>query len=256
MFRYRFTIEYDGGGYVGWQRQKNGSSIQQSIEEAIFCAVGEVVTLHGAGRTDSGVHAFGQVAHVDLMRKWIPEKLCNALNFHLRIAARTTAITILDVRVTDNDFHARFSAIRRSYLYRIIARRTPLALEKGRAWWIPKDLNCEAMQVSAQYLVGRHDFTAFRSVHCQASSPIRTVDRLDVIKSGNTIEIRVVARSFLHRQVRSFVGSLKLVGEGKWTPDHLKNVLQSCDRRACGPVAPPEGLYFCRSEYPCDDALS
>ncbi|MBL0849207.1 MAG: tRNA pseudouridine(38-40) synthase TruA [Candidatus Liberibacter ctenarytainae] len=248
MIRYCLTIEYDGSGYVGWQRQKNGSSIQGSIEDAIFLATGEERIVYGAGRTDSGVHAFGQVAHFDLVREWIPEKLCKALNAHLKIAGN--AISILALRILDEQFHARFSAVQRIYLYRIITRCSPLSLEKGRAWWISRELDCEMMQEAAQYLVGLHDFTTFRSVHCQALSPIKTIDYFTIKKIGNLIEIRVAARSFLHTQVRSFVGSLKLVGDGKWTPDDLKKALQSQDRKACGPLSPPEGLYFYSAKYP------
>ncbi|MBY7649541.1 MAG: tRNA pseudouridine(38-40) synthase TruA [Candidatus Liberibacter europaeus] len=246
--RYYLVIEYDGSGYFGWQRQKNGDSIQGSIEKAIFLATGEAVIVYGSGRTDSGVHALGQVAHFDLVRKWIPNKLFRALNAHLKIAG--DSISILELRLIDQQFHARFSAIRRSYLYRIIARGAPLSLEKGRAWWISKYLDCEMMSLASNYLIGRHDFTTFRSVHCQALSPIRTIEKIDINQYGNIIEIIVVARSFLHTQIRSFVGSLKLVGEGKWTPDDLKYALQAQDRKACGPLSPPEGLYFYSSEYP------
>ncbi|MEG8099377.1 tRNA pseudouridine(38-40) synthase TruA [Candidatus Liberibacter brunswickensis] len=246
MIRYCMIIEYDGKGYFGWQRQKNGPSIQGSIERSIFLLTGETVTVHGAGRTDSGVHALGQVAHFDLSREWIPEILCNALNAYLRIS---DTISILNLKVVDKQFHARFSAIRRSYIYRIITRKSPLTLEKGRAWLIPKVLDCEKMRIAAQYLIGRHDFTTFRSVHCQSLSPIRTIDYFDVSLFKDLIEIRVVARSFLHTQVRSFVGSLKLVGEGKWTPTDLKMALQSQDRKKCGPLSPSEGLYFYSVEY-------
>ncbi|QTP64371.1 tRNA pseudouridine(38-40) synthase TruA [Candidatus Liberibacter africanus] len=246
MIRYCLIIEYNGNGYFGWQRQKNGSSIQGSIEKAIFLVTGEDVTVHGAGRTDSGVHALGQVAHFDLVREWSPEILCKALNAYLRIS---DTVSILNVRVVNQQFHARFSAIRRSYLYRIITRQAPLALEKGRAWWIPKPLDCEKMRIAAQHLIGRHDFTTFRSINCQATSPIRTIDHFDISSCNDLIEIRVVARSFLHTQIRSFVGSLKLVGEGKWTPDDLLKALKSRDRKECGPLSPSEGLYFDSVEY-------
>lgn len=246
MIRYCLIIEYDGSGYVGWQRQKNGVSIQGEIEKAIFLVTGESMTVYGAGRTDSGVHALRQVAHFDLVREWVPEKLCKALNAHLKIS---NTISILELCVVDEKFHARFSAIRRSYLYRIITRQAPLALEKGRAWWFPKDLDCEMMRVAAQHLIGKHDFTTFRSVQCQALSPIRTIDRLDINRLGDMIEIRVVARSFLHTQIRSFVGSLKLVGDGKWTSDDLQKALKAQDRKACGPLSPSEGLYFDSVEY-------
>ncbi|KAE9511263.1 tRNA pseudouridine(38-40) synthase TruA [Candidatus Liberibacter asiaticus] len=246
MIRYCMIIEYNGSGYFGWQRQKNGSSIQGTIEKAIFLVTGEIVVVHGAGRTDSGVHALRQVAHFDLVREWVPVILCKALNAYLKIS---DTISILNLSIVDKQFHARFSAIRRSYLYRIITRQAPLALEKGRAWLIPKSLDCENMRIAAQHLVGRHDFTTFRSINCQASSPIRTIDHFDVNSFGNLIEIRVVARSFLHTQIRSFVGSLKLVGDGKWTSTDLEKALQAQDRKECGPLAPPEGLYFDSVEY-------
>ncbi|AGA65322.1 tRNA pseudouridine synthase A [Liberibacter crescens BT-1] len=248
MFRYCFTIEYDGSYYVGWQRQKNGISVQGVIEDALFALTKETVTVYGAGRTDSGVHALGQVAHVDLIREWCSERLCSAMNAHLRFM--NAAVSIIDVKSVNRNFDARFSALRRHYLYRIIIRRSPLCLEKGRAWWVPKNLDYEAMHEAAQLLVGQHDFTTFRSVHCQAITPVRTLDSLTITSIGNIVEIKAVARSFLHHQIRSFVGSLKLVGEGKWTSDNLKRALDACDRKACGPVAPAEGLYFLHVEYP------
>ncbi|AEG03006.1 tRNA pseudouridine(38-40) synthase TruA [Sinorhizobium meliloti WSM1022] len=247
MPRYRLTVEYDGSDYVGWQRQDNGPSVQGAIEKAVLSLTRETVSIRGAGRTDSGVHARGQVAHLDLTREWKSYTLQNALNAHLALAGER--VSILDVAEAPGDFDARFSAIRRHYLYRIISRRSPLALEARRAWWVPKPLDHDAMHEAAQRLVGHHDFTTFRSAHCQATSPLRTLDRLDVTRAGELIEIRATAQSFLHNQIRSFAGSLKLVGEGKWTPDDLQAALEARDRKACGPVAPPDGLYFMRVDY-------
>ncbi|CCM74185.1 tRNA pseudouridine(38-40) synthase TruA [Rhizobium mesoamericanum] len=248
MHRYRMIVEYDGGPYVGWQRQENGPSVQGAIEKAILSASGENVSIRGAGRTDSGVHAMGQVVHADLAREWQAFKLQNALNAHLKMAGERVAI--ISVEVTSAFFDARFSALRRHYLYRIISRRAPLALESGKAWWVPKTLDHEAMHAAAQTLVGKHDFSTFRSAHCQANSPIRTLDRLDVTRNGELIEIRATAQSFLHNQIRSFAGTLKLAGELKWTPDDVRAALDARDRKACGPVAPPDGLYFMQVDYP------
>ncbi len=247
MPRFRMTIEYDGSGYVGWQRQDNGHSVQGAIEKAVLRLTAEAVPVRGAGRTDSGVHACGQVGHVDLTRAWKPDTLRNALNAHLGQAGER--ISILETREVGPDFDARFSALRRHYLYRIISRRAPLALEARRAWWVSKSIDHEAMHRAAQMLVGKHDFTTFRSVHCQANSPVRTLDRLDVSRTGDLIEIRATAQSFLHNQIRSFAGTLKLVGEGKWTPDDVRAALEARDRKACGPVAPPDGLYFMQVDY-------
>ncbi|NRP71887.1 tRNA pseudouridine synthase A [Ensifer psoraleae] len=247
MPRYRLTVEYDGSDYVGWQRQENGPSVQGAIEKAILSLTGETVSVRGAGRTDSGVHAMGQVAHADLTRQWKTHTLRNALNAHLTLAGER--VSILDALEAPPEFDARFSALRRHYLYRIISRRSPLALEARRAWWVPKTLDHEAMHEAAQRLVGYHDFTTFRSAHCQATSPLRTLDRLDVTRTGDLIEIRATAQSFLHNQIRSFAGSLKLVGEGKWTPDDLQAALEARNRKACGPVAPPDGLYFMQVDY-------
>jgi tRNA pseudouridine38-40 synthase len=241
-------VEYDGIPYVGWQRQDNGPSVQGAIEKAILSLTGETVSIRGAGRTDSGVHAMGQVMHADLAKEWSTFKLQNALNAHLKLAGER--VSIVDVLDADERFDARFSALRRHYLYRIISRRAPLALEAGRAWWVPKILDHEAMHAAAQTLVGRHDFTTFRSAHCQANSPVRTLDRLDVTRSGELIEIRATAQSFLHNQIRSFAGTLKLAGEGKWTVEEVRAALDARDRKACGPVAPPDGLYFMQVDYP------
>ncbi|MEK1929457.1 MAG: tRNA pseudouridine(38-40) synthase TruA [Pararhizobium sp.] len=247
MPRFRMTIEYDGSNYVGWQRQENGPSVQGAVEKAILSLTGESVSIRGAGRTDSGVHAKGQVAHADLTRFWRPATLRNALNAHLGQACEQVAI--IDAAEATPEFDARFSALRRHYLYRIVSRPAPLALEAKRAWWVPKVLDHEAMHVAAQMLVGHHDFTTFRSTHCQANSPLRTIDRLDVTRDGDLVEIRATAQSFLHNQIRSFAGTLKLVGEGKWTPDDVRAALEAKDRKACGPVAPPDGLYFMQVDY-------
>ncbi|MBW8282268.1 MAG: tRNA pseudouridine(38-40) synthase TruA [Rhizobium sp.] len=251
MPRFRMTVEYDGSPYVGWQRQDNGHSVQSALEKAALSLTGETVSIRGAGRTDSGVHAKGQVVHVDLTRAWKPHTLRNALNAYLASAGERVAV--LDVRAVDDSFDARFSALRRHYLYRIITRPARLALEAERAWWVSKPLDHEAMHAAAQRLVGHHDFTTFRSVRCQANSPMRTLDRLDVTRTDDLIEIRATAQSFLHNQIRSFAGTLKLAGEGRMTPDDVQAALEARDRAACGPVAPPEGLFFLRVDYPGDD---
>ncbi|MEP3437977.1 MAG: tRNA pseudouridine(38-40) synthase TruA [Hoeflea sp.] len=250
MPRYRLDIEYDGTGYAGWQRQEDQPSVQQAIETAIrgFCA--ETVSIRGAGRTDAGVHALGQVAHADLAREWPGDTVRDAVNAHLRMA-RERVVILSASRVAD-DFDARFSALCRHYIYRIICRRTPLVLESNRALWSPRQLDATAMHEAAQRLVGRHDFTTFRSVQCQANSPVRSLDRLDVV-AGNAdglIEIHASARSFLHNQIRSFAGTLRLVGEGKWSADDVEAALAARSRKACGPVAVPHGLYFRAVDYP------
>jgi tRNA pseudouridine38-40 synthase len=247
MPRFRMTIEYDGSNYVGWQRQDNGPSVQGAVEKAILALTREPALIRGAGRTDSGVHARGQVAHVDLSRAWKPETLRNALNAYLGQAGQQ--VSIIEAAEAPDDFDARFSALRRHYLYRIISRPSPLALEAKRAWWVSKKLDHEAMHSAAQMLVGYHDFTTFRSTHCQANSPWRTLDRLDVTRDGEVIEIRATAQSFLHNQIRSFAGTLKMVGDGRWTPDDVRVALEAKDRKACGPVAPPDGLYFMQVDY-------
>ena len=248
MPRYRLDIEYDGSAYAGWQRQAGQHSVQAAIEQAIagFCA--EDVAIRGAGRTDAGVHARGQVAHVDLVREWPADTVRDAINAHLQMASET--VSVLSVSVAAGDFDARFSAVGRHYLYRILNRRAPLTLEAKKAWWVARVLDAEAMHTAAQALVGMHDFTTFRSVHCQAKSPVKTLDRLDVARNGEAIEIRASARSFLHNQVRSMVGSLKRVGEGGWTAADLAAALAAADRAACGPVAPPDGLYLMKVDYP------
>ncbi len=252
MPRFKLTVEYDGTRYVGWQRQENGHSVQAAIEGAILSLTTQAISVRAAGRTDSGVHARGQVVHADLTRNWVPYKLRNALNAHLALAGET--VSIISVEAVGDEFDARFSALRRHYLYRIICRPSPLAIEARRAWWVAKPLDHEVMHAAAQKLVGYHDFTTFRSAHCQANSPMRTLDRLDVTRSGDLIEIRASAQSFLHNQIRSFAGTLKLAGEGRMTPDDVRAALDAKDRAACGPVAPPEGLYFMQVDYP--DGLS
>ena len=246
MPRYALLVEYDGAPFVGWQRQANGPSVQQALEEAAARLTGEAVPVQGAGRTDAGVHATGQVAHVDLSKQWPAHRLRAGLNFHLRprpVAVRAAA------PVAD-DFHARFSAVKRHYLYRILNRSAPPALDTGRVWHVPAVLDATIMHEAAQALVGRHDFTTFRASRCQAESPVKTLDEISVSRIGEEVRIRCSARSFLHNQVRSFAGSLKLVGEGKWTAGDLRAALEARDRTACGPVAPPGGLFLVRVEYP------
>ena len=245
MPRFRLMLEYDGGPFVGWQRQDNGPSVQAAVEDAIFKVTGERVTVTGAGRTDAGVHALGQVAHFDLEKEFAPEKIRDALNHYLRPAP--VAVIVADAAPAD--FHARFSATARHYLYRIICRRAPLAIERGHAWHVVHNLDAELMHLAAQSLVGQHDFTTFRAAECQAKSPVKTLDRLDVRRAADEIQIEASARSFLHHQVRSMVGSLKLVGERKWRPKQVAEALAARDRSACGPVAPPEGLYLVRVDY-------
>ena len=245
MPRYKLVIEYDGTPYVGWQVQDNGTSVQSVITDAIAAFAGERVTVSGAGRTDAGVHALGQVAHVDLAKDWDNETVRDAINAHLR----PHPIAVLTAERVGENFDARFSATRRHYLFRIVNRRANLALEQNRAWRIARPLDDTAMHAAAQELVGRHDFTTFRAAECQAKSPIKTLDRLDVVRNGEEVRILAMARSFLHHQVRSMVGSLVHVGEGKWSGDDLAAALAACDRSACGQVAPPQGLYLVRVEY-------
>jgi tRNA pseudouridine38-40 synthase len=245
MPRYKIIIEYDGTPFAGWQIQANGPSIQGELARAIHGFCGERVTPRGAGRTDAGVHARGQAAHFDLTRDFPQATVRDAVNFHLRPAP----IAILDCAIVDESFDARFSAKARHYLYRIAARRAPLVLDRDRAWQVKGALDASAMQEAAQTLIGRHDFTTFRSAQCQAKSPLRTLDRLDVTADGENILIKTSARSFLHHQVRSMAGSLKLVGEGKWRPTDLGKALEACDRKACGPVAPACGLFFMKVDY-------
>jgi tRNA pseudouridine38-40 synthase len=248
MPRYRLDIEYDGGPYAGWQRQSGQHSVQAAIEQAILGFCGEAVTIRGAGRTDAGVHALGQVAHVDLARSWPDDTVRDAINAHLRQAGEF--VTVTAAGVVADDFDARFSALARHYIYRVLNRRTPPSLERGRVWHVSNALDAARMHDAALVLVGQHDFTTFRSIQCQSKSPVKTLDRLDVTRDGERIEIRASARSFLHNQVRSMVGTLKRVGEGAWTADDVRVALDARDRAACGPVAPPEGLYLAKVDYP------
>ena len=247
MPRYRITIEYDGTAYAGWQLQSGQHSVQAAIEAAIRAFCGEDVRPGVAGRTDAGVHATGQVAHFDLSRDWPAGTVANAINAKLRQTGETVAVLTAE-KVAD-DFDARFSALGRHYLYRILNRPPPLAIERNRAWWVKHPLNAQRMRQAANRLLGTHDFTTFRSAHCQAKSPIKTLDRLDVARDGDVIEIRASARSFLHNQVRSLAGTLKMAGEGAWTPDRVEAALNARDRKACGPVAPPCGLYLDKVDY-------
>jgi len=245
MPRYKLTIEYDGTDFVGWQRQAEGMSVQQAVEEAILKFCGEDLRIQTAGRTDAGVHALGQVAHVDLSRDWDPFKVAQAISFHLK----PYPIVILDCVVVGSDFEARFSATARHYRYKILNRRARPALDASKVWWVTAPLDAEAMAQAAQVLVGRHDFTTFRAAACQAKSPVRTLDRLDVVREGETITIFASARSFLHHQVRSMVGSLKLVGEGRWSAADLEQALAARDRSQCGAMAPSAGLYLASVDY-------
>lgn len=245
MTRFKLTIEYVGTPFVGWQRQKNGISVQETFETAVHALTGENVTAHAAGRTDAGVHASGQVVHFDIGREFAPGKLMDALNFHLRPAP----VSVLAAEIAAPDFHARFSARARAYLYRIVNRRAPLALEHDRAWLVNSRLDSGLMGEAARALVGRHDFSTFRASLCQAQSPMRTLDRLDIERIGEEIRFHVEARSFLHHQVRNMVGSLRLVGEGKWSPADLKAALEARDRARGGPTAPACGLYLTRVSY-------
>jgi tRNA pseudouridine38-40 synthase len=248
MTRFRLSVEYDGRPYMGWQRQGHGPSVQQAIEEAIQAITGEQAAVHAAGRTDAGVHALAMAAHVDVSKAITPFRLAEGINARLR----PQPIAILKAEAVAEDWHARFSCIGRRYLYRIVNRRARLALEDGRAWRVPVPLDAGAMREAASCLVGRHDFTTFRSAHCQSESPVKTLDRLDVRREGERILIEAAARSFLHHQVRSMVGCLQLVGRGKWTRADLKTALEARDRAALGYNAPPDGLYFVEALYPDD----
>ena len=245
MPRYKLLIEYDGALFVGWQVQDNGLSVQGVLMAAVAAFCGEQVPVQGAGRTDAGVHALGQVAHIALAKAWDTDTIRDAINAHLR----PYPVAVLAAEGVADDFDARFSARTRHYVYRIINRRADLALDAGRAWRIPRPLDASAMREAAQCLVGRHDFTTFRAAECQAKSPVKTLDRLDVERDRDEVRIRASARSFLHHQVRSMVGSLVQVGEGRWSADDLTRALAARDRKACGPVAPPEGLYLVKVDY-------
>jgi len=248
--RYKLTIEYDVAGFVGWQRQSNGLSVQGALETAISRFCGERVTVHGAGRTDAGVHALGQCAHIDLKKAVPAEVLPSALNHHLRPAA----ISVLAAELADRDFDARISAIGRIYLYRILNRRAPPTLARGRVWHVSPALDVEAMAEGAHHLIGHHDFSTFRDSLCQATSPVRTLDMLEVHREGEEISIEARARSFLHHQVRNMAGTLKLVGLGRWRPDDVARALAARARRAGGPTAPAAGLYLVEVRYPPDPA--
>jgi tRNA pseudouridine38-40 synthase len=252
MPRYRITIEYDGTPFVGWQRQATGASVQGALEAAILKFSGETVGVRGAGRTDAGVHALGQVAHFDLARSWEGGRVRDAMNFHLRPAP----IGILNCTLVDDAFDARFSAIKRHYEYRILSRRTPPILQRHRVWWTMQKLDADAMRDAARVFIGHHDFTTFRAAQCQALSPVKTLDVFDVSREGEEIVCRVSARSFLHHQVRSMVGSLKLVGDGKWSRDDLASALAARSREACGAVAPAAGLYLVAVDYPPDEEIA
>lgn len=245
MPRYKLLLEYDGTPFVGWQRQANGPSVQAVIEDAVVALSGEERRIYGAGRTDTGVHALGQVAHVDLARRWPTDTIRDGLNAHMR----DELVTVLAAEEVADDFNARTSAVRRHYLYRIRNIRPPAALDRWRVWHQPRHLDAAAMQEAAQRLLGTHDFTTFRAMACQARSPVKTLDALDVSARGDEIHVVAVARSFLHSQVRSMVGTLAKVGIGAWTPQQVTAALEARDRKACGPLAPPHGLYLARVDY-------
>jgi len=246
MTRWKLTIEYDGGPFFGWQRQAGDPSVQAAIERALFKMTGEQVTVHGAGRTDAGVHALAMAAHVDIARPITPFRLREGIN----ALVRPDPVSILDVEQQADDWHARFSCTGRRYLYRILTRRPPPALDRGRVWHVGKEMDEAAMAEGAAHLVGTHDFTTFRSAHCQSASPVKSLDSLSVVRGGEEIHIHAAARSFLHHQVRSIAGCLGLVGIGKWSPGDIKAALEARDRNALGLNAPPEGLYFVEASYP------
>ena len=246
MTRFRLTVEFDGGPFMGWQRQAHGPSVQQALEEAVAAVTGETVVSHAAGRTDAGVHALAMTAHVDVAKAITPFRLMEGVNALIR----PNPIAILACEIVPDDWHARFSCVGREYLYRMSNRRAPLTLDLGRAWRIARDLDADAMHDAAQVLVGLHDFTTFRSAHCQAESPVKTLDRLDVRRKGDEVLVEAAARSFLHHQVRSMVGCLSMVGQGQWNKADLKDALKAADRAALGLNAPPDGLYFVKANYP------
>jgi tRNA pseudouridine38-40 synthase len=243
--RYALTVEYDGRPFMGWQRQAHGPSVQQAIEEAVFAITGETTVVHAAGRTDAGVHAIAMRAHVDVEKPIAAFRLGEALNARLRPAP----VAILGCEEVADDWHARFSCLGRAYEYRIVNRRAPLSFEKGLAWQVPQPLDAGAMHAAAQALVGRHDFTTFRSAHCQSASPVKTLDRLDVERDGDLVLVTAVARSFLHHQVRSMVGCLALVGMGRWSIADMAEALRAADRARLGLNAPPDGLFFVSARY-------
>jgi tRNA pseudouridine38-40 synthase len=244
--RWRLTIEYDGGPFMGWQRQDHGPSVQQALEEALARMTGETAAVTAAGRTDAGVHALAMSAHVDIARELTPHRLREGLN----ALVRPLPVSVLAVEPVADDWHARFSCLGRQYRYRILTRRAPPALDVGKVWHIATPLDLAAMQEGAAQLIGRHDFTTFRSAHCQSDSPVKTLDRLEVSRVGEEVHIEAAARSFLHHQVRSMVGCLALVGRGQWAPQDMKKALEANDRAALGFNAPPHGLYFVEASYP------
>ena len=246
MTRWRLTIEYDGQPFMGWQRQEHGPSVQQTLEEALKGMTGEEAQFTAAGRTDAGVHALAMTAHVDVMKSLTPHRLREGLN----ALVRPHPVSVLEVAEAPSDWHARFSCVGRRYVYRILNRRAPPALDSGRVWHVPVALNPEAMQDGAAHLVGRHDFTTFRSAQCQSDSPVKTLDRLDVSSAGGEIQVTAAARSFLHHQVRSMVGCLVMVGRGQWQAEDMRNALEARERSALGFNAPPDGLYFVEAIYP------
>jgi tRNA pseudouridine38-40 synthase len=246
MPRYRATIEYDGGLYHGFQLQAGVPSVQSALERAIHGFSGEAARVHVAGRTDTGVHATGQVIHFELSKAWKPDVVRDAVNAHLV----PEPVAVLEAEVAPSDFHARFSAVGRRYLYRILDRRAPAALERGRVWWVKTPLDAAAMQAAGQRLVGTHDFTTFRDVNCQSASPVKTLDEVRVWREGLEVRLAFAARSFLHRQVRSMTGTLMQVGAGRWSADDVAAALEACDRKACAAVAPPDGLYLSGVVYP------
>ena len=252
MTRFRLWVEYNGSPFMGWQRQAHGPSVQQSIEDAVEAITGEAPAVHAAGRTDAGVHALAMSAHVDVEREIQPFRLAEGLNARLR----PLPVAILKAEAVADDWHARFSCVGRRYVYRIVNRRAPLALDAGKAWQVAVPLDAEAMHEAARRLLGLHDFTTFRSAHCQSASPVKTLDRLNVVRCGDVIEVHAAARSFLHHQVRSMVGCLQLVGRGKWSAADLSDALAARDRAALGYNAPPDGLYFVEAMYPGDEAPS
>jgi len=244
--RFALTVEYDGRPFMGWQRQSHGPSVQQVLEEAVRAVTGETVAVHAAGRTDAGVHALAMRAHVEVVKAIAPFRLMEAINAR----ARPWPVAVLACEPVADDWHARFSCVGRAYEYRIVNRRAPLTHEKGLAWQVPQPLDADAMAAAAAVLVGRHDFTTFRSAHCQSASPVKTLDLLDVAHDGERVLIRAAARSFLHHQVRSMVGCLALVGMGRWSPDDMATALAACDRQRLGLNAPPDGLFFVNARYP------
>lgn len=245
MYRYKIILEYIGASYCGWQRQKESLSLQQVIEEAIFAFSKEDAAVTVAGRTDAGVNAYGQVAHFDLEKCYVPRRLMQSINHF----SRPHTIGVVSAEEVDLEFHARFSAKARHYVYKILNRPSVNIVNKGLQHWVRHDLDINKMQEAANYLLGKHDFSSFRASECQSNSPMRTVDKIDLVRDGDNIEIRVSALSFLHHMVRNIVGSLILVGEGKWEPIKMKEALEAVDRRAAGPTAPAHGLYFVRVDY-------